>query len=329
MFEQYLTGPAVIGSTCIPASDGADLLMYSTFAGKRFLKSRDHFRTVEDSWLTTIGTMTANANLLRLADGRLMMAVKLASPNRRISELGGADFAVMFSEDDGRSFGRSVRVNQTPGCYYVMNQRLLRLSSGRILLPAARVPEDKLEEKLETVDQSACFYSDDEGASWQESEWIPGETVDQLAEPMAAEGPDGRLHLFMRTGMGHIYRSESTDGGRTWSQEAPTGLRSPCAPFCVVRDPFAARLLAVWDNSFPGPVHQYPRCPICLAESTDGVNWRMIRELDADPAHGYGYPMICPCEEEILITYYESPTRKFDSRSNRLKMKLLTREEAR
>ena len=117
MFEQYLVDKAIIGTTALPAQDGSELMMYSTFEGKIFFKSRDHFRTVDEKWLTTIGTMTANANLIRLKDGRLMMPVKLPSPNKRIAQLGGADFAVMFSSDDGRSFGHSVRVNEGNGCY--------------------------------------------------------------------------------------------------------------------------------------------------------------------------------------------------------------------
>ena len=44
-------------------------------------------------------------------DGRLMMPVKLPSPVQRIAQLGGADFAVMFSDDDGKTFGHSVHVN--------------------------------------------------------------------------------------------------------------------------------------------------------------------------------------------------------------------------
>ena len=53
----------------------------------------------------------------------------------------------------------------------------------------------------------------------------------------------------------------------------------------------------------------------------------MICELDASPAHSYGYPMIYAYEEEILITYYESPVRRFSPQDHMLKMKLLSRGE--
>ena len=329
MFEQYLVDKNIIGTTAVPAQDGSELMMYSTFEGKVFLKSRDHFRTVDEKWLTTIGTMTANANLIRLKDGRLMMPVKLPSPNKRIAQLGGADFAVMFSSDDGHSFGYSVRVNQENGCCYIMNQRIMRTHSGRILLPVGWVPNELLDEQLETVGWAGCFISDDEGQTWRTSQWIKGETVDQLCEPIIVQGEDDRLFMYMRTGVGHLYYSVSDDDGETWTQEVPSMLRSPCAPFCIQYDEYEKRFLSVWDNSFPGTVHQYPRTPICLAQSKDGVNWKMICELGANPCHGYGYPMIRAYEDEILITYYESAGKNFNPREHKLQMKILSRDEAR
>ncbi len=329
MVEKILAEKAVIGSTCVPASDGSDLLMYSTFEGKVFLRSTDHFRSVKETWFVPIGTITANANLLRLKDGRLLMPVKLQSPSRRVAELGGADFAAVFSDDDGRTFGGAVRITPPGGCYYLMNQRILRTHSGRVLIPFCQVPSRLLEAALETVGWAGCCYSDDEGQTWSEGKWLPGESVDQLAEPMVFQGKDEKLHMYMRTGMGFLYHSVSEDDGYSWSAEKPSPLRSPCAPFCIRYDDYEDRFLAVWDNSFPGKVHQYPRSPICLAESRDGENWRQICELDASPDHGYGYPMIVGFRDEIMITYYESPTRTFDSRNHRLKMKLLARDEAR
>lgn len=329
MFEQYLVDNAIIGTTAVTAQDGSEIMMYSTFEGKVFLKSRDHFRTVDETWLTTIGTMTANANLLRLKDGRLMMPVKLPSPVQRIAQLGGADFAVMFSDDDGKTFGHSVHVNGDNGCYYIMNQRIMRTRSERILLPVGWVPNELLEEKLETVGWAGCFISDDEGQTWRTSSWVKGKSVDQLCEPIVVQGKEDRLHMYMRTGVGYLYYSVSDDDGETWTDEVPSMLRSPCAPFCVQYDECEERFLAVWDNSFPGTVHQFPRSPICFAQSRDGVNWKMICELDADPNRGYGYPMIRCYEDEILITYYESPSRSFNSREHKLKMKILSREETR
>ena len=327
MFETYLAEGNLIGSTLIRAQDGSDLLMYSSVDGKHFLKSRDHFRTVEDSWVAEIDSRTANANLLRLKDGRLMTIVRHLSTHPRISQLSGADFTAAFSTDDGRTFGNEVPINSKPGCYYLMNQRVLRLRSGRILLPLCWVPDEELELAMETTGSVGCFYSDDEGKTWQEGEWLHGSIVDQLAEPMVVEGSGDRLHMYMRTGMGYLFHSVSDDQGIHWTTEEATPLRSPCAPFCARYDEKEDRFLMVWNNSFPGTVHQFPRSIICLAESTDGMSWHTLCELDADPMKGFGYPMIEPYEDEILITYYESQVRRFSPETHKLRAKILSRSE--
>ena len=174
---------------------------------------------------------------------------------------------------------------------------------------------------------SGCFYSDDEGKTWNVSGWVEGKNVDQLAEPMVVQGAEEVIHMYMRTGYGYLYHSESCDNAITWKEEQKSMLRSPCAPFCVSYDKYSKKFFAVWDNSFPAPEHQYPRSPICLAVSEDCVNWRMCLELDNNPMHSYGYPMIYFDEEEILVFYYENDSRKFNPRDHRLKMKSFSRME--
>lgn len=257
----------------------------------------------------------------------LWSIIKLVSPIIRIAELGGADFVALFSTDDGHTFGNPVRLNRDNGCYYIMNQRIMRTHSGRIIVPVGWVPNELLEKEHETVGYSGCFYSDDEGQSWKESKWVEGKTVDQLCEPIIVQGSDKRLFMYMRTGKGYLYYSVSDDDGVVWSTEERSELRSPCAPFCIQYDKYENRFLAVWCNSFPGPVIQCPRSPICLAQSYDGMHWKMICELDNNPDRSYGYPMIKAYKEEILITYYENPTRKFNFRIHSLKCKIFDRKE--
>lgn len=328
MFEKYIAESNVIGSSIVSCSDGGYILNYTSTDGKHFIKSYDHFRTICDEWVLPIETITAGANLLRLKDGRLMTTVRKISDNPEVAKILGANFYVLFSEDDGKTFNNLIRINKKESCYYVMNNRLTRTYSGRILLPVCYVPDEFTgEEYFEKIGWVGCFYSDDEGITWNESEWVKGETVDQLAEPMVAQGQDGIIHMHMRTGMGYLYHSQSTDDGITWGRETPTPLRSPCAPHCINYDTFEDRFLVVWDNSFPALVHQHPRSPICIAKSKNGVDWEMIKELDNDPMKSYGYPMIYCFEDEILITYYECPEREFNSKLHKLKLKIFKRDE--
>ena len=330
MVEKYIAENNVIGSSCIETDDCGQILTYISVDGKHFIKSMDCFRTVSDNWILPGENITAAANLVRLKDGRIMTTIKRLSENPKAAAISGASFYAAFSDDGGKSFKKTVKINKNESCYYIMNNRLIITKTGRILLPVCYIPDEFLDEEyFEKIGWSGCFYSDDEGNTWNESNWIKGESVDQLAEPMVAQGKDDTVYMYMRTGMGYLYYSKSTDDGITWEKETKSMLRSPCAPFCINYDKFENRFLAVWDNSFPAEVHQHPRCPICIAESKDCVNWNMIMELGNDPMKSYGYPMICCFEDEIMITFYECPKREFDAKLHKLKLKIFKREELR
>lgn len=328
MFERYICEKNVIGSTITEASDGGLILAYASCDGEHFLKSFDKFRTISESWVLPVQALTANSNMLRLKNGKIMMITRKISSDEKIAKVGGANFYTILSDDDGHTFSSPEKINPDEDCFYLMNNRVIRTNSGRIIIPVSYVPKECIGDKFfEKYGYSGCFYSDDEGKTWNKSEWLKGESVDQLAEPMVAQGDDGIIHMYMRTGFGYLYQSKSYDNGETWEKEQKSQLRSPCAPFCFNYDKYSKRFFAIWDNSIPGPVHQYPRRPICLAQSTDAKNWDMICELDNDPMRSYGYPMIYFTEDELIITYYENDKREFDASIHRLKLKIIQREE--
>lgn len=328
MITKYLAEHDVIGATVIEALDGGLMMMYSSVDGKHFLKSYDHFRTVQETWVVPIDSITACANLLRMKDGRLMTIVRRLSEDADVAAIAGASFYTFYSEDDGHTFYEGEKINKREACYYVMNDRILRTKSGRIVVPMCYVPSEFAEKELfEKTGLSGCFYSDDEGKSWVEGKWLQEESVDQLAEPMVAQEKNGVLHMYMRTGHGYLYHSVSYDDGYSWEKAQASPLRSPCAPFCVKYDPFSKDCFVVWDNSFPGLHQNYPRSPICMAKSHDGINWEMICELDNDPMRSYGYPMLFFTENEIIVAYYEAPGRRFDRVHQKLKVKIIGRGE--
>ena len=327
MITRYIARHDVIGATVTETLDGGLLMMYSSVDGKHFFKSFDGFCTVDEEWIVPMDSITANANLLRLKDGRLMTVVRRISKEPSIAQIDGASFYTYFSEDDGHSFYEGSMINSQEGCYYLMNDRVLRSDTGRILIPMCYVPTELADkEHFEHSGLSGCFYSDDEGESWQEGIWLAEDRVDQLAEPLVVKG-DGVLHMYMRTGYGYLYRSVSRDDGYSWERPQASSLRSACAPFSVKRDPYTKEYFAIWDNSFPGPQQNYPRSPICIARSGDCVGWKMLCELDNDPMRSYGYPMLYFTEGEIIVAYYEAPGRRFDRVNHKLKVKIIQREE--
>ena len=87
MFERYIAEKNVIGSTMIEASDGGLILAYASCDGEHFIKSFDKFRSVSESWIAPVQTITGNSNLLRLKNGKLMMIARKISSDEKIAKM--------------------------------------------------------------------------------------------------------------------------------------------------------------------------------------------------------------------------------------------------
>lgn len=298
------------GSTFYDALDGGLVMVVGhTEKGMWAYKTYDNFMTVADSWEITDGK---SENIIRLKDGRLMSIWQDRSVQNVLgNSLGASDFYAYFSEDDGKTFGNRVAISTESRRLYLMNGRVKRLSTGRIIVPTCLHPNHLLDQKLETAGWVGCFWTDDEGQTWHEGKWVETSKVDQLCEPIAVELPDGSLKMLARTGVGYLYQMDSTDGGETWTEEYPTELRSPCAPFTFTYDPYGERYFVIWDDGFPGPTHQYTRSPIAVAVSKDCKTWKRIFELGNDPMGSYGYPVMHFSPETIEVGFYRSKVRKF------------------
>lgn len=276
-------------------------------------------------------TKGASTNLLRLNDGRLMSICGEECENLYTNRLRACNYYAWFSSDEGKSWGGKVTVSADNRRLYLMNDRLVRLSSGRILVPFSIHPNELLKDpkNFERVGWVNAFYSDDEGKTWQEGKRRPTSAADQLCEPCVFEKRDGMLVMLSRTGKGYLYRCDSTDGGLSWSEERPTTLRSAVAPFYMKKDPFTGWVFVAWDNSFPGPVHQYPRSPLSLAVSRDeGDTWDFVCDIEDDPMSSYGYPSIFFTEKSVLVAYYEEiGFRNFNAKEQRCKLTVFNRDE--
>ena len=69
-----------------------------------------------------------------------------------------------------------------------------------------------------------CYYSDDNGRTWQECRNYVDLPLRGAEEPKIAELRDGRLMMIMRTQLGSVFKSISEDGGASWSRGQTTGL---------------------------------------------------------------------------------------------------------
>ncbi len=81
---------------------------------------------------------------------------------------------------------------------------------------------------------NAALISVDEGKTWARSNLIG--PIHGWAENNLVEFSDGRMVMLIRAdGKGCLYRSESSDRGRSWSHPAPTDIPNPGSKFRLHR----------------------------------------------------------------------------------------------
>ena len=182
-----------------------------------------------------------------------------------------------------------------PVSYYVVNNdRLVQLSTGRLLVPAA----DHGDIGKRPNSPAVCYLSDDEGKTWRRG---PGEV--RLGgigcqEPGVVELKDGRVYMIIRNSLGSIYRAISQDGGLTWGEAISTGLTSPVAPATVTRIPTTGDLLMIWNNS------PKRRVPLTAAVSSDeGQTWQHVRNLEEE-GQSFAYTSVTWVGQTAVLSHW-------------------------
>lgn len=202
---------------------------------------------------------------LRLLDGRLAFLA-----HRHVLGLHGGGLPVIaFSKDEGATWTPARTIGEPEGVWYVMNERMIQLASGRLVVPVSHMPKGAGTYEGDR-NLGLCFFSDDGGKSWARSR-KPVDLADArgMAEPAVAE-VEGRLIMLARTGSGFLYRAWSEDGGDTWSAPEPTELVSACSSLTLKRFPDGG-LIVFYNHAAPlGPGAFFPRTPLCYAVSADG-----------------------------------------------------------
>jgi len=240
---------------------------------------------------------TFEVAFLRLQSGEILMAYCVKDSKE--------DCSICFrkSFDEGRTWGSRIKYQIAAGYSgytAINNNRLAQLRSGRILLPAY---DGWVHGRLLL---SFALYSDDKGQTWRKSADVDIRDLDPndkfgADEPAVVELKDGRVMMIIRTGLGIIAKSHSSDGGATWSRPQPIpGIVAPNAPASIARLPQTGDLLLVWNNSTAA------RDPLNSAISRDeGETWENIRVLDRGGS--LCYTSITAVGERVLLAYYQFP----------------------
>ena len=247
-----------------------------------------------------------NPTYIWLADGEL----GLIYIEKEATEV--ANIYIRRSQDNGITWGEPQRITDAPQGYSITSSghRVLRLSTGRILLP---VGYSATLNDVYGSDRAIGYvwYSDDEGRTWQRSS--DALTLPYAAlEPSVAELENGNILLSLRTREERvIYQSISTDGGSTWAQPVKIGIQSPSATNTVMRIPATGDVALFWNNDFStGGTDRRPLTVLLTAD--DGLTYHNLRSL-VDCDYPTPWPSVAFYGRSVLLMHgNETHVRVFD-----------------
>ncbi len=310
----------------IRLKDGRILFVYSHFTGGngdddsaylagRFSSDQGLTWTQEDSLIVANegGMNTMSVSLLRLGSDEIALFYAIKNSQSDCVPY------MRISHDEAKSWSEPRRCIQDKAYFVMNNDRVVKLGSGRILIPVAKHTRNNV---FVSGADILCYYSDDNGKTFIKSAVAgnPNHVITQ--EPGMIELKSGKLLMFCRTIVGTQYFTYSDDHGETWSDLQPGNITSPLSPASIERIPSTGDLLLVWNNCYEDARDGGMRTPFHLAVSSDeGETWKHIKTLESDPNGWYCYTAIEFLDDCVLLGHCAGDRRK----SNGLETTQITR----
>lgn len=253
------------------------------------------------------GLNVMSVSLLRLARGRLALFYLFTKDAEDCRPY------LSYSSDEGASWSAPRLLLEHPGYYILNNDRVIQTRSGRLIMPM------NLHRKAGTRGQAVWYYSDDDGATWRESDsrWSVAQGRSGLQESGVVETANGTLFSWARTDLGSQYEFRSYDNGVTWSAPAAGNLVSPLSPASIKRLPDTDDLVALYnDHSGRFPFVADMRTPLVAAISRDGGHsWPIRRLVEDNTRDWYHYTAIHCLPDAMLVAYNAGNDRMAEFRS--------------
>lgn len=277
------------------------------------MRSKDRGQTwsnPEIVFRSTTGENAMQPSLTRLGNGEIGVSYS------RIDSLSAATKVFRWSADEGKTWSPEVLISPAGAYWTSAHDRMIALSSGRILLPLHHKKSVRPERMITQI-----AWSDDHGRTWKLAaqqldvpDLIPGfrqtrPGAQGFWEASIAPLADGSLYMLGRTYGGWLYQTRSRDGGLTWDQPKPSRLMSGAAPGRVERIAGTNRLLVVWNrcclNETDGLLGA--RLNLSAAISDDGgETWSAPRDIETvapGPGNRVEYPAVNIWNDHVYLTY--------------------------
>ena len=204
-------------------------------------------------------------------------------------------------------------VCNVPSAYYVVNNdRIVRLSDGSLIAPAAIYTETRDQSARKSISYATALISHDDGKSFERTEWVfsPAEITPWtrgFEEPGIIEYAD-RLYYWIRTDLGRQYECISTGGAEEFCFPRPSIFTSP-------RSPMQIKTVDGTSYAVYNPIPRYDgrvelgeswgRTPLVIRKSEDGGNtWGQLNVIEDDEERGFCYPAIFATRDSSLLLAY-------------------------
>lgn len=246
--------------------------------------------------------------VLFVADtGEIMLFYKVGS------EISSWKTFIKTSGDCGGTWSAAEELvvgDETGGRGPVKNKPI-RLHDGTILAPASVEGESW---------QAFVDISKDEGKTWSKSELVPVRHANYsvvhlpyekhrlygkgVIQPTLWQDGNNEVHMLLRSTSSRIFRSDSKDGGNTWTCAYDTGLPNNNSGLDLDCLPDGTLVLVYNPRENLPNYYKGPRTPLIVSISKDnGVSFEPVLTLETGSGN-YSYPaIICTNTNEVFITY--------------------------
>ncbi|MHA1999870.1 MAG: exo-alpha-sialidase [Promethearchaeota archaeon] len=200
------------------------------------------------------------------------------------------------SKDLGRTWSEPETILGKDNKGYTVRTKPI-IHDDRLLIPTGK-------ETLREQTGQVLFTSD--GESYELSKGRMELPKGGCHQPAITELPSGNLLAFLRTNQDLIYRTESNDGGESWSQAEQTPLKNPnsALDFVLTKE---GELILAWNNASKkaGGMARSRRALHVGYSPDEGRTWPIIKEIERDDENGrFAYPAIIRGSDDLFhLTY--------------------------